>query len=155
MIPRSWLFVPGDSERKYDRAQASGADALILDLEVLVAENKAAAARRPGRRRRAATGNSRRTRARHQRQPMADPYKGADPRPDLYRLGHAGLKKHSNESSATQRRIAVAVRALVDRWFAPTQRWFKVEADDGNQHVLHKDDASGDWEIAAFRRTAD
>ena len=52
-----------------------------------------------------------------------------------------------------QRRVAV--RPLVDRWFAPTQRWFKVEADDGNQHVLHKDDASGDWEIAAFRRTAD
>jgi citrate lyase subunit beta/citryl-CoA lyase len=41
---RSLLFVPGDSERKYERAQASGADALILDLEDSVArENKAAA----------------------------------------------------------------------------------------------------------------
>ena len=38
---RSLLFVPGDSERKYDRAQASGADALILDLEVSGRENKA------------------------------------------------------------------------------------------------------------------
>jgi citrate lyase subunit beta/citryl-CoA lyase len=41
---RSLLFVPGDSERKYERAQASGADALILDLEDSVApENKTAA----------------------------------------------------------------------------------------------------------------
>ena len=49
----------------------------------------------------------------------------------------------------------VAVRTVVDRWFAPTQRWFKVEADDGNLYDLRKDDTSGDWDIAAFRRTAD
>jgi citrate lyase subunit beta/citryl-CoA lyase len=30
---RSWLFVPGDSERKQTKALASDADALILDLE--------------------------------------------------------------------------------------------------------------------------
>jgi citrate lyase subunit beta / citryl-CoA lyase len=30
---RSWLFVPGDSERKQAKALESGADALILDLE--------------------------------------------------------------------------------------------------------------------------
>ncbi|MBX9910094.1 MAG: CoA ester lyase [Beijerinckiaceae bacterium] len=41
---RSMLFVPADSERKFARAQASGADALILDLEDSVAPlNKATA----------------------------------------------------------------------------------------------------------------
>ncbi len=42
---RSLLFVPGDSERKYERAaQGEQADGLILDLEDLVAaENKAGA----------------------------------------------------------------------------------------------------------------
>lgn len=34
---RSWLFVPGDSERKLARALTAGADALILDLEDSVA----------------------------------------------------------------------------------------------------------------------
>ena len=34
---RSFLFVPADSERKLSRAAASGADALILDLEDSVA----------------------------------------------------------------------------------------------------------------------
>jgi hypothetical protein len=42
------------------------------------------------------------------------------------------------------------VRAIVDRWAAPAQRWFKVDADDGNVYILRHDEASGDWEIAAF-----
>ena len=37
MAIRSFLFVPGDSERKLARGLASGADALILDLEDAVA----------------------------------------------------------------------------------------------------------------------
>lgn len=39
---RSWLFIPGDSERKLAKGAESGADALILDLE-----DSVAAARRP------------------------------------------------------------------------------------------------------------
>jgi citrate lyase subunit beta/citryl-CoA lyase len=42
---RSWLFVPGDSERKQVRALTSGADALILDLEDSVAPAQLPAAR--------------------------------------------------------------------------------------------------------------
>ena len=42
---RSLLFVPGDSERKFAKAQHAGADALILDLEDSVAPPQKAAAR--------------------------------------------------------------------------------------------------------------
>jgi citrate lyase subunit beta/citryl-CoA lyase len=42
---RSWLFVPGDSERKQAKALASAADALILDLEDSVAPALLPAAR--------------------------------------------------------------------------------------------------------------
>jgi citrate lyase subunit beta/citryl-CoA lyase len=42
---RSLLFVPGDSERKFARANGCGADALILDLEDSVAPAKKASAR--------------------------------------------------------------------------------------------------------------
>src|ERR1700710_876931 len=42
---RSLLFVPGDSERKFAKAQTSGADALILDLEDSVAPAQKPAAR--------------------------------------------------------------------------------------------------------------
>ncbi|MGR3321209.1 MAG: HpcH/HpaI aldolase/citrate lyase family protein [Sagittula sp.] len=41
MTPRSWLFIPGDSDKKLGKADGSTADALILDLEDSVApENK-------------------------------------------------------------------------------------------------------------------
>lgn len=41
---RSWLFAPGDSEKKMDKAAASPADIVIFDLEDAVApENKALA----------------------------------------------------------------------------------------------------------------
>lgn len=43
---RSWLFVPGDSERKLARAGENPADALILDLEDAVADTRQAIARR-------------------------------------------------------------------------------------------------------------
>lgn len=44
-MSRSYLFVPADSERKLEKAQQSGADALILDLEDSVAADARPAAR--------------------------------------------------------------------------------------------------------------
>ena len=43
--PRSWLFVPADSERKVARALESDADAIIFDLEDSVALDRKPAAR--------------------------------------------------------------------------------------------------------------
>lgn len=43
---RSWLFVPGDSEKKLAKAHLSGADVLILDMEDSVALSNKEAARR-------------------------------------------------------------------------------------------------------------
>lgn len=43
---RSLLFVPGDDARKLERSLASGADALILDLEDAVTADRKSAARR-------------------------------------------------------------------------------------------------------------
>jgi citrate lyase subunit beta/citryl-CoA lyase len=39
MYLRSWLYVPGDNDRKLARADGSGADAVVLDLEDSVAAN--------------------------------------------------------------------------------------------------------------------
>ena len=44
-MSRSYLFVPGDSERKLEKAGGAGADALILDLEDAVAPDAKPAAR--------------------------------------------------------------------------------------------------------------
>ena len=45
MTPRSWLFVPADSEKKIAKALDSDADALIFDLEDSVVPAQKAAAR--------------------------------------------------------------------------------------------------------------
>jgi citrate lyase subunit beta/citryl-CoA lyase len=42
---RSWLFVPGDSERKLEKAASGEADALILDLEDSVSDTRRPIAR--------------------------------------------------------------------------------------------------------------
>lgn len=45
VAPRSWLFVPADSEKKIAKAVASEADAIIFDLEDSVAPERKQAAR--------------------------------------------------------------------------------------------------------------
>ncbi|HQV02022.1 MULTISPECIES: CoA ester lyase [unclassified Novosphingobium] len=45
MALRSWLFIPGDSEKKLSKAAATGADAIILDLEDSVASSNKQRAR--------------------------------------------------------------------------------------------------------------
>jgi citrate lyase subunit beta/citryl-CoA lyase len=45
MIPRSWLFIPGDSDAKLAKADGTSADALILDLEDAVALERKPVAR--------------------------------------------------------------------------------------------------------------
>ena len=42
---RSWLFAPGDSERKMEKATAGAADIVLLDLEDAVAEGEKSKAR--------------------------------------------------------------------------------------------------------------
>ncbi|ETR76923.1 citrate lyase [Afipia sp. P52-10] len=42
---RSWLFIPGDSDKKLGKADAAGADALILDIEDSVAASNKEIAR--------------------------------------------------------------------------------------------------------------
>ena len=46
MIIRSWLFVPGDSERKLEKGRGNDADALILDLEDAVSDDRQDIARK-------------------------------------------------------------------------------------------------------------
>ena len=45
MPPRSWLFVPGDSEKKLGKAMSTGAHAVIVDLEDAVAPSAKVQAR--------------------------------------------------------------------------------------------------------------
>ena len=58
MTPRTYLFVPGDRPERFDKAFASGADAVVLDLEDAVTPEHKEAARETVRQR-LATGDTR------------------------------------------------------------------------------------------------
>ena len=47
-----------------------------------------------------------------------------------------------------ERRVAVC--AVVDRWYSPSQRWFKVQAEGGDTYIVRHDEPSGEWELAAY-----
>ena len=45
VLPRAYLFVPADRPERFAKARASGADAVIVDLEDAVAPEAKASAR--------------------------------------------------------------------------------------------------------------
>ncbi len=65
---------------------------------------------------------------------------------------HAGHRGEEEPLAFWLGERRVAVRAIIDRWFAPRQRWFKVDADDGHTYVLRHDEQTRNWDIAAYTR---
>lgn len=49
-----------------------------------------------------------------------------------------------------ERRLLVC--EIVDRWFAPDARWFRVTAGDGDAYILRHDETRGEWALAAYTR---
>lgn len=44
----------------------------------------------------------------------------------------------------------VEVVEVIDRWFGPDHRYFKVRGDDGAVYLLRSDDAANRWELKTF-----
>ena len=45
------------------------------------------------------------------------------------------------------------VQEILDQWYGPGYRCFKVRADDGNLYVLRHDERDDFWVLDSFRRT--
>ena len=43
------------------------------------------------------------------------------------------------------------VQEILDRWYGPDDRYFKIRAEDGNVYILRHSEAG--WSLASFRRT--
>ena len=87
------------------------------------------------------------------RRPAAGPPVARYRRPMAIRVEcYAGYRGEQEPTAFWLGERRLAVRAIADRWFAPTQRWFRVDADDGNLYVLRHDEARGEWDVAAFTR---
>ncbi len=44
----------------------------------------------------------------------------------------------------------IEVVDVLDRWFAPEHRYFKVRGDDGFVYILQHDVTSSQWELTMF-----
>jgi hypothetical protein len=48
----------------------------------------------------------------------------------------------------------VEVVEVIDRWYGPDHRYFKLRGDDGAIYLLRHDERSGRWELTMFQRDA-
>jgi len=52
-------------------------------------------------------------------------------------------------------RRRVEVRQVLDRWWGPDHRYFKVRAEDGAVYILRLDLETGGWELTLYDRRVD
>ena len=46
----------------------------------------------------------------------------------------------------------IEVVDVIDRWYGPDHRYFKVRGDDGAEYILRHDHESQRWELILLRR---
>jgi hypothetical protein len=63
---------------------------------------------------------------------------------------YAGYRGEQEPRAFTLGETRYEVLAILDRWIAPEQRYFKVQANDGRTLVLRHDAASDDWELVGL-----
>lgn len=49
-------------------------------------------------------------------------------------------------------RRSVEVTEIVDRWFAPDHRYFKLRGADGAAYIVRHDTGAGIWELIMYER---
>jgi hypothetical protein len=63
---------------------------------------------------------------------------------------YAGFKADERPVSFRLAEREYVVEQLLDKWYGPTETWFKVLADDGGTYIL-KLSGDGDWSLQSFR----
>lgn len=63
---------------------------------------------------------------------------------------YAGYRGEQEPRAFTLGERRFEVRELLDRWLAPTHRYFKVRVDDGRVFILRYDEGTREWELAGL-----
>lgn len=63
---------------------------------------------------------------------------------------HAGHRGDQEPLAFMLGERRLEVRELLDRWLDPAHRYFKVLVEDGQVFILHHDEGTGEWELAAL-----
>jgi hypothetical protein len=74
---------------------------------------------------------------------------------DIRVASYAGYRAEERPVSFALGERALAVRDILDRWYGPDRRYFKVSAEDGNIYILAHDEQGDRWELVSYRKSGD
>ncbi len=63
---------------------------------------------------------------------------------------YAGYRGEETPQRFRLKTRKVEVAEVIDRWLAPTHRYFKVLGDDGGIYILRHDTDDNSWELTLF-----
>ncbi len=67
---------------------------------------------------------------------------------------YAGYRGEESPRRITLGDRAVAVVEVIDRWYGPDHRYFKVAGDDGAVYILRHEPPTGHWRLTVYERGA-
>ena len=68
----------------------------------------------------------------------------------LYVECYAGYRGEETPQRFRLKSRTIEVKEVIDRWLAPTHRYFKVLGDDGGTYILRHDMNDNRWEMTLF-----
>jgi hypothetical protein len=72
---------------------------------------------------------------------------------DIRVASYAGHRADERPLSFVLGERELAVSEILDRWYGPDRRYFKVGADDGNIYILAHDEPGDRWELVSYRKS--
>ncbi len=67
---------------------------------------------------------------------------------------YAGYRGEESPRRFTLGDRAVAVVEVIDRWYGPDHRYFKVAGDNGAIYILRHEPPTGSWRLTMYERSA-
>lgn len=65
---------------------------------------------------------------------------------------HAGYRGEERPIRFFLKQRSIEILDIIDQWYGPDYRYFKVRGDDGSVYILRQVQDNEDWELTMFTR---